>query len=110
MYIRGVWVLDYWKRFSPLIEGFKEATQKKDWDEVAVLDERLRQELAEVDIDESSKADMESYVEFLKRLQRVLALVQSGAEKHRVELVAALKQLGKDQKAAATYQNASDLS
>lgn len=101
--------LDYFAQLKPLIEDLKAATQTQDWDRVARLDDRLRQQIKDWVAAPHSERDNEELSAALQRLQKIIALVQQGAQKHRDELQQELSRFSKDQKAAAVYRDSDRL-
>ncbi|GEM_PF-1899817 len=97
------------KVMTKTLKQFKVATESKDWDAVSTLDTEFRAELENAMSLVSNDTNASKLVSFLERANSIYELVKSGAEKNRDEITEELRQLSKDQRAAASYEQSARL-
>lgn len=101
--------MDYMLHFKPVLLKLKAATEQQNWSEVSELNTRLRESVEAAVSSASSEVARQELAGVLKRLQVIINLVLSDAEKNRDELRQELTKLTRDQKAARSYQRSADI-
>ena len=95
--------MDYFSEFKPLLESLKSSVESKDWDQCMLIDEQLRNKVELFASDIKDEPQTKQFELTLKRLQKIVALIQVDAEKHHREIEQELSKLSRDQKVAKSY-------
>lgn len=96
------------EQLDTLIDAFRQALTTENWQELGVLDGRVRPLVDAVMVDlRDGNLDDGLVRERLEELQAVCGQVQRGAEKARSEAKAALEEMSHGRKAARAYQDVS---
>lgn len=96
--------------FTSLINELKLASDKRDWDQLSVIDKKIKTEI-KLSIDSAKSEKQKSHLAMLlKRVQKIYDLLIAGSENHRDEISAELSKLTKDQKAVNIYLDSSSYS
>jgi hypothetical protein len=93
--------------FSELVEQLRQASDQRDWEQLAVVDAKIKAVLSQAISAAKSETDRVKLSEYLSRFQRVYRLILKDSVKYRDEISTELKKVTKDNKAANLYLDSS---
>ena len=86
-----------------LIRNLQQACVSKNWEQLAQLDEQIKQQLQEMISSAKNEQEKEKLALDLKSIQKIYDLVIDGSKSHQLEVASELKKLSRDRNAADSY-------